>query len=204
MVTAVDSFVPPPSVSQYTNAFAITQLCGVLCAPWNGLIMDRHKGKELDPGKALRQLQVAPVCSAVAADPLSLCRGDGAGGRPALLLPLPPPHLPAGPALLSLRLTSFPPAAVPHLRPTSPQPLLPLRRERGVHQRFVSSRHACTCTHRQHTFICPMFCVCVSVFQPVTLGSCAVWSCPCPLWCPCCSTPASPWSKDLCTETPST
>lgn len=41
-----------PSVSQYTNAFAITQLCGVLCAPWNGLIMDRHKGKKLHPGKS--------------------------------------------------------------------------------------------------------------------------------------------------------
>uniref|UniRef100_A0A096M9Q5 Solute carrier family 43 member 3b n=1 Tax=Poecilia formosa TaxID=48698 RepID=A0A096M9Q5_POEFO len=35
----------PLLVSRYTNAFAITQLCGVLCAPWNGLIMDRHKGK---------------------------------------------------------------------------------------------------------------------------------------------------------------
>lgn len=33
------------TVSQYINAFAVTQLCGVLCAPWNGLIMDRHKGK---------------------------------------------------------------------------------------------------------------------------------------------------------------
>ncbi|XP_066574786.1 solute carrier family 43 member 3a isoform X2 [Amia ocellicauda] len=33
----------PALVSQYTNAFAMTQLCGVLCAPWNGLIMDRHK-----------------------------------------------------------------------------------------------------------------------------------------------------------------
>ncbi|XP_042305067.1 solute carrier family 43 member 3 isoform X2 [Sceloporus undulatus] len=30
-------------VSHYTNAFAFTQLCGVLCAPWNGLILDRHK-----------------------------------------------------------------------------------------------------------------------------------------------------------------
>lgn len=35
----------PSLVSQYINAFAITQMCGVLCAPWNGLIMDRHKGK---------------------------------------------------------------------------------------------------------------------------------------------------------------
>ncbi|XP_055013803.1 solute carrier family 43 member 3a isoform X2 [Boleophthalmus pectinirostris] len=41
----------PQKVSKYTNAFAITQLCGVLCAPWNGLIMDRHKGKPLAPGE---------------------------------------------------------------------------------------------------------------------------------------------------------
>ncbi|NXP54176.1 S43A3 protein, partial [Heliornis fulica] len=33
----------PHLVSTYTNAFAFTQLCGVLCAPWNGLILDRHK-----------------------------------------------------------------------------------------------------------------------------------------------------------------
>uniref|UniRef100_A0A673AGX2 Solute carrier family 43 member 3a n=1 Tax=Sphaeramia orbicularis TaxID=375764 RepID=A0A673AGX2_9TELE len=30
-------------VSHYTTVFAITQLCGLLFAPWNGLIMDRHK-----------------------------------------------------------------------------------------------------------------------------------------------------------------
>ncbi|XP_049898135.1 equilibrative nucleobase transporter 1-like isoform X2 [Epinephelus moara] len=41
----------PSLVSQYTNAFAMTQLCGVLCAPWNGLIMDRHKGKPRAEGK---------------------------------------------------------------------------------------------------------------------------------------------------------
>ncbi|XP_035516480.1 solute carrier family 43 member 3-like [Morone saxatilis] len=41
----------PNLVSQYTNAFAMTQLCGVLCAPWNGLLMDRHKGKPLAPGE---------------------------------------------------------------------------------------------------------------------------------------------------------
>ncbi|XP_075440326.1 equilibrative nucleobase transporter 1, partial [Ascaphus truei] len=35
----------PHTVSHYTNIFAVTQFCGVLCAPWNGLIMDRHKGK---------------------------------------------------------------------------------------------------------------------------------------------------------------
>uniref|UniRef100_H3D6G5 Solute carrier family 43 member 3b n=1 Tax=Tetraodon nigroviridis TaxID=99883 RepID=H3D6G5_TETNG len=41
----------PALVSRYTNAFAITQLCGVLCAPWNGLIMDRHKGKPRAEGQ---------------------------------------------------------------------------------------------------------------------------------------------------------
>ncbi|KAL6117617.1 slc43a3 [Pungitius sinensis] len=42
----------PALVSRYINAFAITQLCGVLCAPWNGLIMDRHKGKTRPPGES--------------------------------------------------------------------------------------------------------------------------------------------------------
>lgn len=46
-------FVCVPAVSQYTNAFAITQLCGVLCAPWNGLIMDRHKGKPRAEGNTM-------------------------------------------------------------------------------------------------------------------------------------------------------
>uniref|UniRef100_UPI00398F84C9 equilibrative nucleobase transporter 1-like n=1 Tax=Pristiophorus japonicus TaxID=55135 RepID=UPI00398F84C9 len=32
-------------VSQYTNAFAVTQFFGIFCAPWNGLLMDRHKRK---------------------------------------------------------------------------------------------------------------------------------------------------------------
>ncbi|XP_048052824.1 solute carrier family 43 member 3a isoform X2 [Megalobrama amblycephala] len=40
----------PVIVSEYTNAFAFTQLCGVLCAPWNGLLMDRHKRKPLGSG----------------------------------------------------------------------------------------------------------------------------------------------------------
>ncbi|KAM4667114.1 equilibrative nucleobase transporter 1 isoform 1-T1 [Amazona ochrocephala] len=44
-------------VSTYTNAFAFTQLCGVLCAPWNGLILDRHKrGKAPHPDGALGAL----------------------------------------------------------------------------------------------------------------------------------------------------
>ncbi|XP_029297467.1 solute carrier family 43 member 3-like [Cottoperca gobio] len=42
----------PSLVSQYTNAFAITQLCGILCAPWNGLIMDRLKGKPRAEGES--------------------------------------------------------------------------------------------------------------------------------------------------------
>ncbi|XP_070583445.1 equilibrative nucleobase transporter 1 isoform X2 [Erythrolamprus reginae] len=38
-------------VSSYTNAFAFTQLCGIFCAPWNGLILDRHKrGKKKGEG----------------------------------------------------------------------------------------------------------------------------------------------------------
>ncbi|KAM6074102.1 equilibrative nucleobase transporter 1 isoform 2-T3 [Chlamydotis macqueenii] len=44
-------------VSTYTNAFAFTQLCGVLCAPWNGLILDRHKrGRDPRPDGALAAL----------------------------------------------------------------------------------------------------------------------------------------------------
>ncbi|KAM4637081.1 equilibrative nucleobase transporter 1 isoform 2-T3 [Discoglossus pictus] len=37
----------PEKVSYYTNVFAISQFCGVLCAPWNGLILDRHKKKNI-------------------------------------------------------------------------------------------------------------------------------------------------------------
>ncbi|XP_077177067.1 equilibrative nucleobase transporter 1 isoform X2 [Paroedura picta] len=39
-------------VSSYTNAFAFTQLCGVLCAPWNGLILDRHKRGQKQEGSS--------------------------------------------------------------------------------------------------------------------------------------------------------
>ncbi|XP_056325956.1 solute carrier family 43 member 3a isoform X1 [Danio aesculapii] len=45
----------PVTVSEYTNAFAFTQFCGVLCAPWNGLLMDRHKRKPLDPDVSERE-----------------------------------------------------------------------------------------------------------------------------------------------------
>uniref|UniRef100_A0A9J8CBU2 Uncharacterized protein n=1 Tax=Cyprinus carpio carpio TaxID=630221 RepID=A0A9J8CBU2_CYPCA len=36
--------------------------CGVLCALWNGLLMDRHKRKPLDPGVSERE---ADLCSSV-------------------------------------------------------------------------------------------------------------------------------------------
>eukprot|EP00064_Thunnus_orientalis_P011603 superscaffoldBa00001689_g11634 len=52
----------PNLVSQYTNAFAMTQLCGVLCAPWNGLIMDRHKGKPLAPGETEQEADLRSSC----------------------------------------------------------------------------------------------------------------------------------------------
>ncbi|XP_029296058.1 solute carrier family 43 member 3-like isoform X2 [Cottoperca gobio] len=42
-------------VSHYTNAFALTQLCGVLIAPINGLILDRHKRRPLTQGKTKRE-----------------------------------------------------------------------------------------------------------------------------------------------------
>ncbi|XP_068571544.1 equilibrative nucleobase transporter 1-like [Cebidichthys violaceus] len=48
----------PSLVSQYINAFAITQLCGVLCAPWNGLIMDRLKGKPRAPGESEQEVDL--------------------------------------------------------------------------------------------------------------------------------------------------
>ncbi|KAG9332273.1 hypothetical protein JZ751_015434 [Albula glossodonta] len=44
----------PTLVSRYTNAFAFTQMCGVLCAPWNGVLMDRNKGKPPGPGETER------------------------------------------------------------------------------------------------------------------------------------------------------
>ncbi|XP_058505440.1 solute carrier family 43 member 3b isoform X1 [Solea solea] len=40
----------PSLVSSYLNAFAITQLCGVLCAPWNGFIIDRLKRRYQNRG----------------------------------------------------------------------------------------------------------------------------------------------------------
>ncbi|XP_032905442.1 solute carrier family 43 member 3-like [Amblyraja radiata] len=46
----------PLTVSKFTNAFAITQLCSILSAPWNGLILDRHKlrARPLESGTVQR------------------------------------------------------------------------------------------------------------------------------------------------------
>ncbi|KAM9314782.1 solute carrier family 43 member 3a [Pholidichthys leucotaenia] len=52
----------PKLVSRYTNAFAMTQLCGVLCAPWNGLIMDRHKGKPLAADETEQEVDLRSSC----------------------------------------------------------------------------------------------------------------------------------------------
>uniref|UniRef100_A0A671KCH1 Solute carrier family 43 member 3-like n=1 Tax=Sinocyclocheilus anshuiensis TaxID=1608454 RepID=A0A671KCH1_9TELE len=56
----------PDIVSEYTNAFAFTQFCGVLCAPWNGLLMDRHKRKPLDLGSCL----LFSICASIPFLPL--------------------------------------------------------------------------------------------------------------------------------------
>ncbi|XP_063733108.1 equilibrative nucleobase transporter 1-like isoform X2 [Eleginops maclovinus] len=64
----------PSLVSWYTNAFAITQLCGVLCAPWNGLIFDRNKGKPRAEVCVVLSLCLHPL---PAASVLHICpRGD--------------------------------------------------------------------------------------------------------------------------------
>ncbi|XP_023184428.1 solute carrier family 43 member 3-like isoform X1 [Xiphophorus maculatus] len=90
-------------VSQYTNAFAFTQLCAVLCAPWNGLIMDRHRGKPRAAGaepllplrrqRSLHQRGVSilplweavrsghgSVCSVFSAAVSLLCSGERTSG----------------------------------------------------------------------------------------------------------------------------
>uniref|UniRef100_A0A8B9PBH2 Solute carrier family 43 member 3 n=1 Tax=Apteryx owenii TaxID=8824 RepID=A0A8B9PBH2_APTOW len=99
-------------VSAYTNAFAFAQLCGVLCAPWNGLILDRHKR-----GKAPR---------AHGAQPLLPLRGQRR---------LPGHRVPPAALREALRAGHGPvgaggPAAVPLLRPgAGAAPGEPLLRE---------------------------------------------------------------------------
>ncbi|XP_008834364.1 solute carrier family 43 member 3 isoform X2 [Nannospalax galili] len=65
-------------VSTYTNAFAITQFFGVLCAPWNGLLMDRLKQKyQKEAQKTGSSSSAAAVCSVVPSLALTslLCLG---------------------------------------------------------------------------------------------------------------------------------
>ncbi|CAN9510811.1 unnamed protein product [Ophioblennius macclurei] len=52
-------------VSHYTNAFAFTQLCSLLFAPINGLIMDRHKHRKLAPGESKRESDLRSSCLAL-------------------------------------------------------------------------------------------------------------------------------------------
>nr|XP_033776198.1 solute carrier family 43 member 3 isoform X2 [Geotrypetes seraphini] len=52
-------------ISRYTNAFAFTQLCGVFCAPWNGMIMDRHKRGKKTAGKMEEPDSLADLGSSV-------------------------------------------------------------------------------------------------------------------------------------------
>ncbi|XP_074518318.1 equilibrative nucleobase transporter 1-like [Halichoeres trimaculatus] len=49
-------------VSHYTNAFALTQLCSVLFAPVNGLIMDRNRKKPLALGETRREADLHSSC----------------------------------------------------------------------------------------------------------------------------------------------
>ncbi|XP_053548253.1 equilibrative nucleobase transporter 1 [Bombina bombina] len=62
-------------VSQYTNVFAIFQFCGILCAPWNGLIMDRHKKKNKvsDSLADMRSAVLSLALTAVQCVLFSLC-----------------------------------------------------------------------------------------------------------------------------------
>lgn len=48
-------------MSIYTNAFAFTQLCGVLCAPWNGLILDCHKRNKAHRAEGNRPCPTIPL-----------------------------------------------------------------------------------------------------------------------------------------------
>ncbi|XP_061074776.1 equilibrative nucleobase transporter 1-like [Conger conger] len=48
-------------VSHYTNVFAYTQLCGILCAPLNGLIIDRYKAKLQAEGETEEESNLGSV-----------------------------------------------------------------------------------------------------------------------------------------------
>lgn len=65
-------------VSTFTNAFAITQFFGVLCAPWNGMLMDHLKQKyQKEAKKTGSSPSAAALCSTVPSLALTslLCLG---------------------------------------------------------------------------------------------------------------------------------
>ncbi|CAK6449376.1 unnamed protein product [Pipistrellus nathusii] len=65
-------------VSSYTNAFAITQFFGMLCAPWNGLLMDQLKQKyQKEARKTGSSASIAALFAAVPSLALTslLCLG---------------------------------------------------------------------------------------------------------------------------------
>nr|XP_044606549.1 solute carrier family 43 member 3-like [Equus asinus] len=71
-------FVSPKEVSIYTNVFAITQFFGVLCAPWNGLLMDPLKQRYQKKGsKTGFSASAVALCSTVPSLALTslLCLG---------------------------------------------------------------------------------------------------------------------------------
>lgn len=146
------SFAPSPSVSQYTNAFAIAQLCGVLCAPWNGIIMDRHKGKPLDPGNSTLLLQVAPVLSAAARARLPL--QERRSRRPTCAPPASPSSSPpcracssqSAPRFLSSRCSTSP---LSYKSSTAPSSTEGMQRSSALCEQ---PPHACTYTHAQAVY----------------------------------------------------
>ncbi|XP_061075065.1 equilibrative nucleobase transporter 1-like [Conger conger] len=67
----------PAQVSHYTNAFAYTQLCGILCAIWNGLIIDRYNGTrqagEMEEESNLRSVVLSLFLTALQCLLFSIC-----------------------------------------------------------------------------------------------------------------------------------
>ncbi|XP_061074780.1 equilibrative nucleobase transporter 1-like [Conger conger] len=67
----------PAQVSHYTNVFAYTQLCGILCAIWNGLIIDRYKGTrqagETEEESKLRSVVLSLFLTALQCLLFSIC-----------------------------------------------------------------------------------------------------------------------------------
>ncbi|XP_066467486.1 equilibrative nucleobase transporter 1 isoform X3 [Tiliqua scincoides] len=123
----------PDLVSSYTNAFAYTQLCGVLCAPWNGLILDRHKrGRKKDgtsQGMFFELWGVSFLHKHALCSPC-LCslshRSVKLSCGLAFLCSVAGHHGAAVHSLLHMRLHPSATCPVCHLYPAGSEPLLPL------------------------------------------------------------------------------